>query len=415
MNLNTLTYLLQKIGIPIEIADEISVALATIFIFIISWCIYRISKFILLRYIKSVVEKSKNQWDDLLFEKKVFNRLSYLVPLIALYASIPILFSDSESLMVSYIKKGCKISFVIVILLIVDSALNVLLQFYSQFKNAKKRPIKGYIQVAKIIINFVGGILLLSILLGKDPATLLAGLGAMTAVLILVFKDSILGFVAGIQITANDMVKIDDWITFPKYSADGTVIDISLNTVKVQNFNKTITTIPTYSLISESFQNWRGMEESGGRRIKRYINIDLNSVKFCSEELIKKLSHIKLLENFISQKTDEIVKYNVENNMSDDTFINGRSLTNLGLFRKYIEFYLKSNQDISDDMTFLVRQLQPSEKGVPLEIYIFSKIQSWVEYEEIQSDIFEHLFAAVNEFELSVFQNPTGKDFRKIS
>ncbi len=300
-------------------------------------------------------------------------------------------------------------------LLVIDAVLNALHEIYRKLPISQGRNIKGYVQVVKIIFYFIAIILIISIFSGKAPRVLLAGLGAMAAVLMLVFKDTILGFVASIQLSANNMVKVGDWISMPKYNADGDVIDISLHTVKVQNWDKTIATIPTYALVSESFNNWKGMEESGGRRIKRSINIDMTSVRFLDAEQIEKLRKFHLLKNYISKKEKEIKEFNESLGMEEGTVTNGRKMTNLGTFRKYLENYLQQHPMIHKDMTFLVRHLQPTEKGLPLEIYVFSKDQAWANYESIQADIFDHVLAILPEFDLRVFQNPTGSDFQNLA
>lgn len=239
-------------------------------------------------------------------------------------------------------------------------------------------------------------------------------MGAVAAVILLIFKDTILGLVAGVQLTANNMVRIGDWISMPSHNADGTVLEITLNTVKVQNWDKTISTIPTYALVTNSFSNWRGMEESGGRRIKRHINIDMQSVKFLNVEMIAKFKKIAYLKEYIDKKEKELEEYNKKNNFDDSVLVNGRRMTNLGVFRKYLEEYLRHHPKIHQDMTFLVRHLQPDEKGIPIEIYVFSKDQEWAKYEAIQADIFDHILAVIPEFELSVFQFPTGNDLKKL-
>jgi miniconductance mechanosensitive channel len=243
---------------------------------------------------------------------------------------------------------------------------------------------------------------------------LLAGLGALAAVLILAFKDTILGFVASIQLSANEMVHIGDWISMPSHGADGTVTDITLNTVKVQNWDKTISTIPTYALVSESFNNWKGMEESDGRRIKRSVLIDMGTIKFCDAAMLGRFEKFDLIRDYVIQKENELKEHNRKNNISDEDYISGRHQTNVGIFRKYLEVYLQQHPKINLDMTFLVRQLQPTEKGLPIEIYVFSKDQEWANYEAIQADIFDHIFAVVPEFELKVFQEPSGSDISKI-
>jgi miniconductance mechanosensitive channel len=266
-----------------------------------------------------------------------------------------------------------------------------------------------------IIVYGIAIILILSILLGRSPKYLFTGLGALAAVLILVFKDTILGFVASIQLTANNMVRIGDWISMPKHNADGTVTEITLNTVKVQNWDKTISTIPTYALVSDSFGNWRGMEESGGRRIKRHINLDMQSVKFCTPEMLEEFNKITCLKDYINDRQVEISKYNESNKIDNSVIVNGRRMTNLGTFRRYLEFYLRNHPMIHDNMTFLIRHLQPTEKGIPLEIYVFSKDQRWANYESIQADIFDHILAVIPHFHLRVFQNPSGEDFKALS
>jgi miniconductance mechanosensitive channel len=248
------------------------------------------------------------------------------------------------------------------------------------------------------------------VLFGKNPGFFLGGLGAFTAVIMLIFKDSILGFVAGIQLTRNDMVRIGDWIEMPKYNADGDVIDVSLNTVKVQNWDKTIATIPTYVLMTDSFRNWRGMADSGGRRIKRALYIDMNSIKFCTEQMLDRFARFEFIRDYIDRKRKEVADYNVENHVDDSQLVNGRRLTNVGTFRAYVEAYLRNHPKVHQDMTFLIRQLAPTEHGLPLEIYVFSNDQVWANYEAIQSDIFDHVLAVVPQFDLRVFQTPSGMD-----
>ena len=244
---------------------------------------------------------------------------------------------------------------------------------------------------------------------------LLTGLGASAAVLMLVFKDSIMGFVSGIQLSANNMLKGGDWIEMPKYEADGTVIEVTLNTVKVRNWDNTITTIPPYALVSDSFQNWRGMQESGGRRIKRSIRIDMNSVKFCTPEMLAKYRKIRLLKDYIEETERVVEEYNKEHGIDNSVLVNGRRQTNLGVFRAYLTNYLRSLPAVNQDLTCMVRQLQPTEQGIPLELYFFSSIKAWIPYEGVQADVFDHVLAIIPEFDLHVFQNPTGEDFRALS
>ena len=264
----------------------------------------------------------------------------------------------------------------------------------------------------QVVLFSVGVILLISILINESPSTIFTGIGASAAILMLVFKDTILGFVAGIQLSANDMLRVDDWISMPKYGADGTVIEITLNTVKVKNFDNTISTIPPYALISESFQNWRGMRESPGRRIKRSINLDMNSVKFCTPEMLEKYRKISLLAGYIDDTENKLQTYNQTNQIDNTILVNGRRQTNLGVFRAYLQRYLESLPEVNKEMICMVRHLQPTEKGIPMELYFFSSIKDWVIYETIQADVFDHVLAVIPEFDLQIFQELSGSDVR---
>jgi miniconductance mechanosensitive channel len=372
-----------------------------------------LTKRIILTIITRIVKKTETTWDDIVLEKKVFNRLSHFAPALTIYYFMSYLFVDYPKL-VSFFQNGVLIAMVVIGLMVLNSFLQALHEIYLTLDISKNRPVKGYIQVAQIMFYSIGLILILSIILGKSPVTLLAGLGAMAAVLILVFKDTIQGFMAGIQLSANDMLKIGDWITIPKYNADGKVTEITLNTVKVQNGDKTISTIPTYALVTDSFSNWRGMEEAGVRRIKRYVNIDMRSVKFCNQEMLEKFRKIKLLKNYIEERQREINRYNKENEIDETIAVNGRKMTNLGVFRKYLEMYLKNHPMIHQELTFIIRHLQPTEFGIPIEILVFCKDNQLDVYENVQADIFDHILAVIPEFDLRIFQNPSGEDFRKL-
>ena len=371
-----------------------------------------IVKRIIITTITRLARRSKNEWDDVFVKQKVFNRLAHLAPALIVFYALQYIF-EAENL-VNFLGNLTQAYMVVVVLLVVDALLNALHEIYQKLPISQGRNIKGYVQVVKIIVYFAAVIMIIAIFSGKAPTVLLTGLGAMAAVLILVFKDTILGFVASIQLSANKMVNVGDWISMPKYNADGDVIDISLNTVKVQNWDKTIATIPTYALVSESFSNWKGMEQSGGRRIKRSINIDMNSVTFLSKTQIEKFRKFYLLKDYINKMEKEIAEYNQSLQMEEGTVTNGRKMTNLGTFRKYLEEYLHQHPMIHQDMTFLVRHLQPTDKGLPVEIYVFSKDQAWANYEKIQADIFDHILAILPEFDLHVFQNPTGNDFQRM-
>jgi miniconductance mechanosensitive channel len=359
------------------------------------------------------VSKSKTQWDDYILKRKVFNRVAFLIPLFLLNFFTDYILTDYE-LATTVINKAVQILIVITAISILNGLINSFSDIYNTYKIAKARPIKGYIQVIKIVILILAGASIISVLIGENGFKWLAGFGAFSAVLMLIFKDPILGFVGGIQLTSNNMVQIGDWISMPKFGADGNVIDITLTTVKVQNFDKTITTIPTYTLVTDYFQNWRGMEESGGRRIKRSINIDMASVSFCNAEMLTKFESFHFIKKYISKKNKELFDYNAKYGFDGTNLVNGRRQTNLGIFRAYLKEYLHHKPEINTEMTFLVRQLQPGENGLPIEIYIFSKIQEWDLYEDIQSDIFDHILAVIPEFGLKIHQNPSGSDFQSL-
>lgn len=361
-----------------------------------------------------IISKTRVTWDDIFLEKKVFNRLSHIVPALVIYFTIDLAFLEYPEF-AAVVKKATYIYMLLAVMLVADSFINALHTIYTNLEISQNRPITGYVQVVKIFLYFIAILLVISIVFNAKIGTLFAGLGALAAVLILVFKDTILGLVASIQMTAYDMVKPGDWIEMPGRNADGTVTDVSLNTIKVQNWDKTIVTIPTYAMVTESFQNWKGMEESGGRRIKRAINLDMKSVKFCSVEMLTKFKKIQVLKKYIVMKEKELANYNRENNIDESILVNGRRLTNLGVFRKYVEIYLKNHPRIHNSMTFLVRHLKPTDKGLPIEIYVFSNDQQWANYESIQADIFDHLLAVIPEFDLKIFQNPTGDDFRHLT
>lgn len=405
--------LLLSTGMPEGLEATTRTVILAVIIFALAILADLITRKIILTGIRRMVKKTKTQLDDILVQRRVFHRLAHVIPGLLIYATTGFIFSDYPVLG-DIVNRLALIYIILVVLLSIDSFINALHQIYRTLPVAEGRPIKGYVQVVKIIIYFVAIILIIASLTKESPKALLTGLGAMAAVLMLVFKDTILGFVASIQLSANRMVRPGDWIEMPSHNADGTVIDISLNTVKVQNWDKTIATIPTYALVSESFRNWKGMEESGGRRIKRSISIDMNSVRFVDEKLAEKFKKIHYLKDYVVKREEEIFKYNEENKIDGSILVNGRRMTNLGTFRKYVEEYLLHHPKIHNDMTFLVRQLQPNERGLPIEIYVFSNDQAWANYEAIQADIFDHILAVIPEFDLRVFQNPSGRDFQKF-
>jgi miniconductance mechanosensitive channel len=396
-------------GMDPVITEYLAAIIMILFIGIFCIAANFITKKIFLRVLTHIINNNKFNWDNMLLERKVFHRLSHIVPAIIIYY-FSSTFPDYQDL----IEKGAIAYIIVVMLMVIYSCLNAFNDIYLTFEISKIKPIKGYIQVVQIIVFILGGIIIIANLMGESPFILLSGIGALSAVFLLVFKDSLLGLVAGIQLAANDMVRVGDWIEMPKYDADGDIIDISLNTVKVQNFDKTITTIPSYALISDSFKNWRGMQASGGRRIKRSLFIDTNSITFCTEEMIEKFKMIQFLSEYITSKEYEIAEYNTKNEINRNNPVNGRALTNIGVFRAYINQYLQHHPGISKEMTLLVRQLAPTENGLPLEIYAFTNDIRWDVYETIQSDIFDHLFAVAPEFGLHLFQNPSGNDLKNM-
>jgi len=391
----------------VEGASEVLILLGIVVLAIIAnWA----AKRIILRVVKHFIQRTAATWDDVIMKNHVFDRLSHMAPALVLYSASFISFPDWPELQ-SGIRNLCIAYMVVVVAVVADGMLNAVGEIYNGLQVARTRPIKSYLQVVKVLVFLVTAIIVVSSLTNRSPWGFLSGLAGLTAVIMLVFKDSILGLVASIQLTANNMVHVGDWIEMPGYGADGDVLDISLNTVKVQNWDKTISTIPTYALISQSFKNWRGMTESGGRRIKRALYLDMNSVRFLEREDIERLKQIALLREYLDRKTSEIGS----GDDGEPMRINRRRLTNLGTFRAYLEAYLRAHPKINKNMTFLVRQLPPGPSGVGIEVYVFSADQVWANYEALQADIFDHLLAAVGEFDLRVFQQPGGADVRTLA
>ena len=383
----------------VKIVDDLHVILHLVVVFGIAILVFFIARRWLSIIILKIVGKTKNTWDDILYQERFFGKLSYLIPPISGYIALSYLdWSYSD-----IVRRFVDIWLVIACLFIIVALLNAINKIYESYPIAKNRPIKVFIQVIKIFMYFIVVITVVSILLNKSPEHLIVGLGAFAAVLMLIFKDSILGFVAGVQLLANKMVRIGDWIVMSDNNADGTVLEINLYTVKVQNWDMTISTIPTYQLVSQSFVNWRGMQESAGRRIKRYVSIDINSVHFLSADEINNLKTSDFLKDYIDKMLVNLSEYNKDKG----TVLDEQKLTNLGIFRKYLEVWLDANPNVNIDMTHMVRQLQPTATGIPMEIYCFSAKQVWVEYEQVQSDIFDHVLAVIPHFGLKVFQYPS--------
>ncbi len=376
---------------------------------VISLIAFWVTQKVILTLLTKMFKKTSTQLDDILVNRNVFTRLAYVVPALIFYN-----FAYAAPQFTFLIQRASLSLMALAGLLVVNSFLNALGDIYQQTKYSERMHIKSYLQITRLIINILGSVVIVAVLIGKSPALLLSGIGAMTAVLMLIFKDTILSLVASLQISSNDLFKIGDWIEAPQFGADGDVVDIALHAVKIQNWDKTISIIPTHKLIDSAFRNWRGMSESGGRRIKRSLFIDMNSIRLCTEEMLDKFMRFEILTEYINGKIKEVTDHNESNKINTAELINGRRLTNVGTFRAYIEAYLQNNSKIHPEMTFLIRQLEPTSRGLPIQIYVFTNDTDWVRYEGIQADIFDHLLAIIPEFGLKVFQSPTGKDFSKL-
>lgn len=398
-------------GIDGDVAVYLRLFIFLAVLFAISAIAFLITKHIILTAIYRFVRRTKIKWDDLLLDHKVFGNLAHTIPAVIVSLLAPTIFRDFESVL-PFITKVTNSYLIIVGTAILVSFLKIVELALTSQPSFKDKPMASYFQLIRIILYLGTGVLILSILLGKSPLYFLSAFGAMTAVLLLVFKDTILGLVASVQISSNDMVRVGDWVEMPKFNADGDVIAINLNTVKVQNWDKTYTTIPTYYFITDSFKNWRGMVESGGRRIKRSIFINSQTIRFVDPETREAYKKFNLITDYIIRRQREIEEFNIENQIDTSVLINGRRMTNIGIFRKYVESYLKGHPKIRPDMTIMVRQLAIEDRGVPLEIYCFTNTTAWVEYESIQADIFDHVLSAATFFGLEIFQQPTGKDIQ---
>ncbi|MDA7690833.1 mechanosensitive ion channel family protein [Methylophilaceae bacterium] len=397
------------LGLNFELTAALAVLQVILIIFVVAFIGYFVTKnYIVKQLRKTLFSKKDTPFSTVFLEYKPFDNVAHLVSAIIIYSFADLMETSDSTITwinesIEWLEEGGIIYATLAVIWFLLSLLSVSNSYYERIKKSHQPSIKGYIQLVKIIITVTAVVLIVAMMLDKSPMAFLTGLGAASAIIILVFKDTILGFVASVQVASYDMVRVGDWITIKQLQVDGDVEDVSLNTVKIRNFDKTVTTIPTASLITNGVQNWRGMEETKGRRIKRAINIDIKTIKFCDEVLLKKLSKITNLTKYIKDLTKEISSYNSKTSSQGDR-LNGRALTNIGLFRKYIYNYLQENEYIRDDLTFLIRQLQPGQSGIPIEIYVFTNDTNWINYENIQSDIFDHLLAALPEFELAAFQ-----------
>jgi miniconductance mechanosensitive channel len=359
--------------------------------------------------VRTFIERTQHKWDDALVDHNVFGRLAQIVPAIVIYYGIGYVPDVSESVeaVVRNVARACM---VVILTLTMNAEMTAANQIYETYPISRRRPIKGFVQLAKIVVFILGAIIAIGFLIDRSPLILLSGFGAMSAVLLLIFKDTILSLVASLQLTGQDLVRVGDWLEMPQFGADGDVIEVALYTVSVQNWDKTITTIPTNRLISDSFKNWRGMSESGGRRIKRSVNVDVNSIRVLTDSEVERFKGFALLKEYIATKESDLNTYNQNLGDPGEAGVNLRRLTNVGTFRAYIRNYLKNHPKIHQHMTLIVRQLQPGPEGLPIEVYAFSNDTDWVAYEGIQADIFDHIFAIAPEFGLRVYQKPAGAD-----
>ena len=412
-----LSKILHKYLIEIGINDENTLILYVLILSLISILGLYVTNFICKKIIRIVfirfAKKSKSRFDDILITNRTPRYIAHLIPFSISLFIIPFIFNEFTAISDLLIRVN-KMILVLVIVFILRSLIYTVRDYFKTLPKLKDKPIDSYIQVIMMFIWAFSVVSLLALITGRSFMEFITTIGAASAIIILVFKDTIMGFVASIQVSVNDMVRIGDWITFQKYGADGDVIEINLATVKVQNFDMTITTIPTYALISDSFKNWRGMVSSEGRRIKRSININFDSIKFLNKEDIQKLSKIEIISSYVNDRRNDIDGFNSKNNVDKDLLLNGRNLTNIGVFRKYLQTYIETHSAINKDMTIMVRQLDPTIHGVPLEVYAFSSDKEWQNYEYIISDIFDHIISSVKYFDLHIFEMPSSVSIKNL-
>ena len=390
-----------KMGLDENLSAIIAESISTLSLLLISIGIFFLIKFILKKTVYKFIQLSTNKYDDLLIKNKVIGRMCMLIPALITGALLSRVLPDFPDT-AAFLTKGVNIIEIIICTMILSAFVSTGEDLYNMHEMSKIKPITGLVQVTKIVLYILTVLIIIAYVLGTKIGTVLISMGTMSAIIILVFQDTIKGFVGGIQLSVNDMLRIGDWIAVGP--ADGNVLEINLTTVKVQNWDNTITTIPTYTLVSAPFTNWRGMSESGGRRIARSINIDVNTIRYCTPEMLEKYKHYALVKDYITQKEEDIAEYNKANSIDTSEILNGRQQTNLGIFRAYIKAYLYNNPKLNHNLTMMVRQMQPTEFGVPLQIYAFSSDKKWVNYEEIQSDIFDHILSAAQMFDLKIYQ-----------
>lgn len=404
---------LLEVGFNAYYAAIVNAVLTTLLVLLLLFILDIVVRKSLTRIFFTLAKKTKTNFDDYLYRGNFPKYLAHILPFILLKAVIPEMYADFPAFE-KFLIKFTDVYIIVLTIWICRSIIKATRDFLKEFDNFKDKPLDSFAQIAIIFLWFIGFLLIFLEVTGQDVLKFLASLGAVSAILLLIFKDSILGFVASIQVSVNDMVRIGDWITLEKFGADGDVYEINLTTVKVRNFDNTISTIPTYALISDSFKNWRGMQNSGGRRIKRSIHIKAGSVRFLNEEEVTELTKIQLIKDYLTQRQAEINEYNKQNNIDKSVLLNGRNQTNLGIFRTYCDRYLESNPKVNKNLMIMCRHLPPTPDGIPLEVYVFSADKVWINYERIMADIFEHLMAALPYFKLEVHERPTSTDVQQL-
>lgn len=401
--------ILQSLGLNPNMADKLDRFVILLVIALFAFITDIVVRKILVGIVFNIVKKTKNKWDDLFLDKKLLNDLALFAPAVLVYALLPLAFQQEPDILF-WSRKFILVFMSILLIITINTSIGIVQKIAEVSQRLKGKTLNGFFQILKIIVGFTGTIIIVSIIIDKSPTTLFAGLGASAAVLMLVFKDTIVGFVSGILLSSNKMLRVGDWITCKKHNVNGVVIEISLNTVKIRNFDNTIITMPPYSLVSDSFQNWRNMQDNGARRIMRSINIDMHSVKFCTKEMIEKYRKISLIKDYIDSQEKQFYEYNLQNGIDDSVLVNGMRLTNIGVFRAYLQRYIENQPTIDKNQIYMIRQMEPTENGLPIQIYFFTTKFQWVAYEGVMADVFDHIIAVIPEFDLNVFQNLTSKD-----
>lgn len=396
---------LLELGFSGQWAGFLDQCLSLLFLALLVWVLTKVIDVVINRVLKRLIAMTAVTWDDVFFDNRVFHKAVRLLPPILLYSALPLAIRSPDG--INFLRKVLDIYMIVRFIILIVAVSKSLSDIYSRKSQFVNKPVLVFFQIINVAVYFIGGLLILSVLINQPMGTLIAGLGASMAIIVLVFKDTLLGFISGWQLTSNDLLRVGDWITVPKYGADGDVIEINLYSVKVRNFDKTITTLPPYALMSESFQNWRGMVDTGGRRIKRSVNIDMKTVRMCDDAMMERFSKIDIIKDYLEQTQQQLDQYNRQRSADYPDVPNVIHQTNVGVFRAYVTAYLKLHPEIKHEMTTMVRQLQPTERGLPLEIYCFVQGSEWVHYENVQSDIFDHILSVLPVFGLEVYQFPT--------